>query len=206
MIIIAFNLYIPEDDFKNYLEYGQNLYYGNLDQVSHVIQGYQMPKMGGIAVFNGIISVLFSPTLTGFQIANCIITSITGGLIFLIAKDMHKKIAIIASLLWALYPSNIVSSQITTNHHASTMFAYLAVALYLYALKRMGKKSGYFLALLTGVAITVSNFIHPSVIIFILAILFWSICQIMKLYRGGKGWLKYNNIYFNYIVFIFINE
>lgn len=185
MIVIAFNLYVPVNDFKNYLEYGQNLYYGNLGKVSSVIQGYQMPKMGGLAVFNWIISILFSPTLAGFQIANCVVTSLTGAMIFLIGKNYHRKIAITASLLWALYPSNIVSSQITANHHASTMFAYLAILFYLYALIFINKKRGYFFALLAGVVIAISNFIHSSVIIFILAILFWSMCLIMKLYGGG---------------------
>ena len=174
------SIFIPVDDFKNYLLYGQYMYFGQYKKIADIIANYNMPKMGGIAIFNGLISSLFSPQLIGFQIANCIITSLICVFIYMISRRMSKEVGLGAALIFALYPSNIISTQITTNHHAATLMALIGIVFFLKAMENRENSKGYLYILFLSIFFTVSNFIHPSVIIFILSIFLYLLIFILN--------------------------
>ena len=181
-----FNLYIPTSDFKNYLEYGINIYNGNYSEVANLIASYKLPTMGGLAVFNSLLAHIFSPTLLGLQIANCIMTSCICVMLYIILKNYNRSIAAIAALLYVIYPSNIISSQVTTNHHGATLFALISMCLYLRALENNICHRWISFALFSGIAMTVSHFFHPSSIIFVLALFFYTILIFQKIVINHK--------------------
>lgn len=176
---VAFSLlnnYVPTNDFQEYFRYGQNVLYGKFSDVASIIENkYQLPTMGGIALFNGLIARIFSPTVLGFQLANAIMTSLICVVIYLILVHYNKKLAIISALLYALYPSSIVSTQITTNHHGATLFLFIAVLLYDRYLKailtNIGPKKLILLGARVGCVLAISNAIHPSAIIPLIAMI-----------------------------------
>lgn len=186
LILCIFNFYIPTSDFKAYLEYGINIYNGNYDNVADIIASYKLPTMGGLAVFNGFFAHIFSPTLLGLQIANCVMTSCICVMLYVILKNYNHSVAAIAAFLYIIYPSNIISSQVTTNHHGATLFALISMYLYLRALEDNVSRKWIILALTSGAMMTVSHFFHPSSIVFILSLFFYSILILQKLVRSYK--------------------
>ena len=192
LYILSKQFYVATNDFKTYLEYGKNIYYGDFGSVAKVIATkYQMPKMGGLAVFNGIIARIFSPTLIGYQIASILMCSGIVALIYIILKNYNKTVALTAAFLYMVYPSNIFSSQIPTNHHGATLFFMLAIFVFLKIYNTENKKKIYLYAVLSGILITISNFIHPSVIVIILSILCYSIFIIIGYFKDRKKVIKF---------------
>lgn len=181
--------YIPDNDFAEYVKYGQNMYYGNYEAVANKVSNkFHLPTHGGMAIFFGLISHIFSPTVIGFQTANIIITSLICVAIFYLAKDYNKNVAIIASLLYAVYPSNIISTQITTNHHGATLMFLIALIFFKkYFLKMTDDDYKSLKYVFAGtVFIVISNFIHPSGIVIILSVIFTFIIIIINtIYKEG---------------------
>ncbi len=141
LILLSKQIYIPTKDFDRYLNFGIDMYNGNYAAVADQIAVHSMPGMGGLAIWNGIIAKLFSPTLFGFQIANVVMVSLIAVLLYLLLKSYNKNVAIIAALLFALYPSSIVSTQITTNPHGAILLFLLAILCYQKAImqQKMGQ-------------------------------------------------------------------
>lgn len=187
LLSLLSKLFVPMDDFKNYYEYGVNFYFGNYEDIAQVIAGYQMPKMGGIAVFNGILARIFSTTLLGSQIANCFITSCIVLLIYLLVKRINSDVAIIAGVIYAIYPSNIIQVQCTTNFHGATLFALLGLFLAIVLLERkltpLKEIIGF---VIVGFIFSTSDVVHPSAIIWIIALLCWMFFVTLQNNRNVK--------------------
>lgn len=180
LFIFFNNEYIPTNDFYNYFLYGQYAYQHDFESIASIVSSYQLPKMGGLAVFNGLIAVFFSPTLIGFQIANVIITSLIAVLLYQLIRKLNNKIAILSAFLFILYPSNIISSQITTNVHSAIMFFLLAILYVQKALDNNSKRKYVFCAIVSGLFLAISDFIHCSAILVLLAISCYIILLIFK--------------------------
>ena len=136
-IVINMGFYIPINDFSRYYELGINAYYGNYNEISSIVSSYHIPTFGGLALINGFIMRIFSTSVYGMQIANCIINSLSCVILFIIFKDKDIKIGAIAGFLYALYPANIFSTTVTTNTHGSILFNLLAVLLAINAYKNL---------------------------------------------------------------------
>jgi len=216
LYVFSKQLYIPTNDFKNYYDYGINLYYGNFDVIATTIERYQMPKMGGIAIFNYVLLKLFSPTLIGLQFGNVIITSMICVEIYFIIKDESKWAAVIAAILYAIYPSSIVTTQVTTNHHGATFLFLLSIIAYKGAIKRADWK-GYLYVAIASILLVCSNFVHPSAIIILIAIVIVTLFSMIlrkderstkkeeTVFKRIKKCLKTpKTIYILFIVFSFI--
>lgn len=182
IIICLQENYVPMSDFNNYFNFGLNFYYGNFSEIARIVSMYGLPSFGGLALFNGLIMKLFSPTLWGLQLGNCIMTSFICIVIFGILNIYNYKAALIGAFLYAVYPSNIVSSQVTTNHHGTTLFAYIAIYLFLRMIKseENSNKKDIILSVIIGLFLTISNFFHPSAVIYVLAISFFSFLFYIK--------------------------
>lgn len=176
IFVMCQNHYIPSNDFKWYYDVGVHLVEGDKAFVYEFLARYNITKFGGLAVFMGIIAKLFSVKLIGFQIANIIITTFICVFIYLITENYNKKAAIIASILFAIYPENIISSQVTTNHHGAVLFALIGIFALIKAEKGYrNRRTCYIICIVSGVALAISDFIHPSIIVPIIAVFCWGI-------------------------------
>ena len=171
LFLMSKQIYIPTKDFSRYLNFGIDMYNGNYTAVADQIAVHSMPGMGGLAIWNGMIAKLFSPTLIGFQFANVVMVSLIAVVLFLLIKPYHKNIALIAAMLFALYPSSIVSTQITTNPHGAILLFLLAILCYQKAIMQPEIVKCIGCICITGLLLTISNFLHQSVIVVILSLL-----------------------------------
>lgn len=172
VVILQSEHYIPTNDFANYLLYGQCFVQGNFAPAAELIANYyQMPKMGGLLVWNGLLMKVFGSSLLGVQLANVVTTGFICVLLYWILRSVHRQAAWLTALFWILYPSNIISTQIPTNHHGAMLFFLLALLLYQQLLQRKHWWQISLLAMAVGLCFTVSNLIHPSVIIIQLSLL-----------------------------------
>lgn len=128
LIFLNFEFYQPTSDFLNYFRLGQGMFQGDYEGVARIVASYRVPTMGGLAVYNGLIMRLFSPTIIGFQISNVITTSLICVFIYLIGKAINRKIALTAAMFFSLYLSNIVSTSIMLNIHP--MLLYILISMY----------------------------------------------------------------------------
>jgi len=178
-VLMLGQFYIPASDFKNYFSFGQNIYYKRYDLVASVIDLYQMPKMCGLALLNGLIAYIFSPSLNGFITANILMTSSICVMLFALLKSINKTAGVVAGLLYAIYPSSIISSQITTNHHGALLFLLIAVYVYQKSLAYISYKRYWIYVVLSALCVVISNFYHQSAIILLIALLIYLLANII---------------------------
>lgn len=185
LAVLQFHHYIATNDFANYLLYGQCFVQGDFAPAADLIANYyQMPKMGGLVVFNGLLLRLFGDTLLGMQLANVVMTGIICVVLYYLVRPLHRQAAWLTAMLWMVYPSNIISTQIPTNHHGAVLFFLLALLLYQKLLNSEQWWQVLVLAAAVGICLTVSNLIHPSVIIIKLSILCFTL--LAMLYYASK--------------------
>lgn len=177
IIFVPMGCYIPTSDFTNYLEYGKCFSMGDFQSTYEMTRSYGL-TYAWIGIIYGILELVFTPTLLGAQIINCIFTSLICVMIYLIARKKSSVVALVSAILYSLYPSNILSSQITTNHHMATLLLMIAVYCF-YNVQNICSdkttKQHIVLVIITSITLVISNGAHPSVIIVICAMLAYSL-------------------------------
>lgn len=190
MLLVTQRNYIPISDFNSYYEMGVHLAEGDKAFVNDLIIQYQIPKFGGLAVFMSFIAKIFSEKLIGFQIANIVTTSFICVLIYLCMEKYSKRSAFSASLLFSFYPANIVSSQITTNHHGAILFSLVGIYM-LIVMEHQNKMRKVFYVIVGGVSFAISDFFHPSVIVPIIAVVCYGIMGCLEKWKFDFTRIKY---------------
>lgn len=187
VIVALLSTYIPTSDFANYFSFGKLFLERDFETIKQICNNYSIPTFGGLAVLNGLIASIFSPTIFGFQLANCILTSLITVIIYLFGSRYKNNIGIIAAFLYAFYPSSIISTQIITNQHASTLF-YL-IAIYLLTICLEEKEKSKILSVVAALLFIGGYFFHPSAITHIIAIIIYAIL-IMINFRDNKKTIR----------------
>ena len=82
LVFLNFEFYIPTSDFLHYFNFGRWALEGNYEAIAARVARYRLPMMGGLALYNGLIARIFSPTIVGFQISNVITTSLISVFIY----------------------------------------------------------------------------------------------------------------------------
>lgn len=192
LIALFFGDYILSNDFENYFNLGNYFYSGNYEQILSTTQKYGIPKLAGIGILYGTLEHIFSPTLLGVKLINCIFTSIVCVEIYLLLALQSNRAAAISAFLYMVYPTSIISSQITTNHHAATVF--LLAAFYSFFLAtppppREGaiKKGTVLLIVSTAALLVLSDLMHPSAIIAICALIAFCITSFVSNFLHRKS-------------------
>lgn len=169
-IIALSGNYIPTSDFANYYQYGISLRNGDIVTIAGIIKHYGLPNMGGLAVFNGALMSIFSTSVVGFSMANGLITACISVLIYIIGREFDKTIGLVAGLLWAIYPTNILVSSVFDNHHGATLFMLLSVWFLYLSTSCLGWKKWTMVALSSLLTIF-SNMLHQSGVLIVVTIL-----------------------------------
>lgn len=204
--VVHTGYYIPDNNFLEYLRFGQDFYNRDFGNIARVVsEKFQMPKMAGIAVFNGLLSYIFSPTSLGMQVANIIMTSGIAVLIYLIMDCYDKIVAVVAGTMFAMYPSNIVSTAITTNHHGATLMFMIGIFLFQNALFAPKVWQVCLLSFLSMLFLVFSNFIHPSVIVILLSLFFYCLLLFIDNWQDTRKFLCSLNVrIICYLLILFI--
>ena len=177
----------PINDFLNYYTFGLNIKNGDLHTTAMMIGDYQMPKMGGLALFNTALCFIFGDTSRGQQLAHVVISALICPAICYSFRRLDKRIALLAALLYAIYPSSLISAQFSTNHHGAALFFIIAVGFFIEALSENGLKRKLLFAVVSAAFLVVSDFIHSSSIIIIIAM---AVVMLFSVLRNKKLRLK----------------
>lgn len=190
LLLLSQRYYILSSDFKCYYDMGVHLAAGDKEFVRSLISQYQIPKFGGLACWEAVVAKLFSEKLIGFQLANIIMSSLICVFIYLCVENYSKRGGIIAAILFAVYPANIVSSQVNTNHHGAVLFTLIGAYLLTNVEHADGVKK-VILAVLSGIAFAFSDFWHPSVIVPIIAVICYGVMGCFEKNRWDFSRIRY---------------
>lgn len=191
LIRIAFiplSIYQPTSDFNNYFQAGCDFATNGFSSDYSLAENYGIWQFSGLSVLMGVQAMIFSPTLLGFQVSNCLITSIICGEIFLIGRKVDKGAAIIGAIFYTFYPTNIISSQTTNNQHGATMMTLAAIYLLNLAMeKNCTKKKSLILACLCAFCSVLANFYHPSAALLICTFIVYGIFYLLKFCKNVQS-------------------
>lgn len=192
IFFLQYSNYIPTSDFKNYLEgscfFATQGFSGGLYTP---LKNYAIPEFAGLAVINGTLLKIFSPTLLGMQVLNIVYTTGICMMIWLLAQRYNEDVAIIATSIYTFYPVSIVSSQITSNTHGATFFLLLGLWLYILAMEKSQVKYKLLFLIFSSGCFVFSNFYHPSVILTLCALMVYSfISECIFLVKNFHEYLK----------------
>ena len=176
--ILAMYRQVQISDFGLYLRFAHNFVHGNfLDTTLLPYAGttttflYHFPFMGGMSVINGLLMNIFSFTLFGASLSGVVYTSIIAALLYLIASRISKKVGIVAALLSALWPSNFFFAQVFTNQHLAILFLLLGLFFLIkFSEKQHSLALQYLFVFLAAVSFVLSNWMHESIIVFLIAL------------------------------------
>ncbi len=154
--------YVPTSDFSNYYRMGVAFANGDYAFIAQKAASYHIPDFAGLGVINGSVMRLVGTGVRGFQLAQCVVTSLSAVAIYWIARRLDNRSAPLAGLLFALYPANIFYAQVTTNQHIAVLFTLLAIMVLLLAVEseRLWKAAAF--AGLSGAFLLISQYAHPS--------------------------------------------
>lgn len=184
LFFLQFAQYIPTSDFANYFKGAYRFAEGGFKAgVDEGLKAYSsIPTFGGQAIINGLFLRILSPTLIGMQILNSLYTSGICVLVFVLGKDINTKAAVIGAVLYTFYPTSILSTQITTNHHGATFFLLLGIYFFLLGIKKEKTEIRILFLGTSGVWLTVSNYYHPSVIIMLCAFIAYMVMYELSIF------------------------
>ena len=157
--------YTPTNDFMCYWEMGEALLQGDPSVTAHFVNHYLILEYAGLGVISAAMQLISGGTMMGFQILLTLITSINTVLIYQIGKRFHPHVGVIAALLYALYPSNIVMTQVFTNQHMATMLALLSLLVYLKGFRSQTICRASLHGGTAGVLLLLSQYAHPSSVV-----------------------------------------
>jgi len=166
----TFIVYTPTSDFLNYYNMGVAFTRGDYAAIANRAAEYHIAGFSGLGVLNGLIMRISGTSIRAFQLAQCVIASLSCVAAFLLARRFDEESAPAAGLLFAFYPANIVFSQVTSNQHLAVLFALLALWLAHIALSQTKPVRTLVFAISSGILLLLSYYAHPSTATTLLAL------------------------------------
>ena len=166
----CFIVYTPSSDFQNYYNMGVAFTRGDYAAIANQAAEYHIAGFSGLGVLNGLIMWISGTSVRAFQLAQCVIASLSCVAAYLLARRFDEGSAPAAGLLFAFYPANIVFSQVTSNQHLAVLFALLALWLAHLALSQTKPVRTLVFALSSGALLLLSYYAHPSTATTLLAL------------------------------------
>ena len=160
-------------DFKTLLEAAQDFKVGNYsfqNQIYFKLWAYQT----GFVIYEGIILKIFNSVLV-LKVLNALYSSTLVILIYIIGKRIcSSRSAMIASILYMIFPFPLYLNSVLANHHLSTFLIYLGI---LFLLKNDKQLKDY---IVSAVLISFGNIIRPEAIIIITTLLLYELFRLKK--------------------------
>jgi len=175
----------PFNDFQTYYMGGFHLYTGQKWILTDPFF-VEFPDQIGFIWMQGMLMRVIGTNPLALQILYVVVTSITCVVIYLIARHVDSRAAILAAVIYALFPANIIWPTVLTNQHVSTLLCLLAFWVILKALHQpIGRQIA--LIVLAGVLFGVGNLVRPEVLPYLAAVFaFLLLRQFTKTARSAK--------------------
>jgi hypothetical protein len=176
--------YTPTNDFSCYWEMGAALLQGDPSVTAYFVNHYQTLEFAGLGVINAATQFLSGGTMMGYQILLTLVTSTIAVLVYQIGKRFHPHVGVIAALLYALYPSNIVMTQVFTNQHLATLLALLSLLFFLKGFQSRTILHAILYGSAAGILLLLSQYAHPSALVTRIAFAVYAILLCVELRKN----------------------
>ncbi|MBN1535368.1 MAG: glycosyltransferase family 39 protein [Anaerolineales bacterium] len=180
----------PFDDFARTLTAGEMLANHDKSGVRTELFLEVHPSLVPWIVFEaGVVKIFPDNPILALRILNCIACGITGMMIFLLGKKISTRTGILASTIYALYPSSIVFSAVLSCQHFSTACDYLAFVLVLFPHDNSFRDKRFHLYTITiGVLLGISQLFRPDALPMIVAIIIYTIKTFLENEKPKVSW------------------
>lgn len=166
VLSLPFSEYTPTNDFTNYFEgachFAEHGFGGGMYEP---LTTYGIYTFAGQAVINGFLLRIFSPTLIGMQVLNCIYTAGICLMIYVLGKEIVPSAGIMGACMYTFYPMGVLSVHITTNAHGAVFFMLLGLYFFGKAQEAAAVRKRVLETAACVSCLVISNLYHPSVII-----------------------------------------
>ena len=178
--------YTPTNDFAFYWDMGAALIQGDPSVIAHYVNHFHILEYAGLGIVSAAMQCISGGTLIGFQILLTLITSINTVLIYQIGKRFHRHVGLIAAFLYALYPSNIVMTQVFTNQHMAVLLALLSLLTYLKGFRSRTISHAIVQGGIAGILLLFSHYAHPSSLVSRVAFAVYALLLCVELSRNRQ--------------------
>ena len=161
-------------DFKTMLDASVELLNGTTSYKSmpyFINWAYQM----GHVIYQALLLSIIN-NITFLKIANAIITSLTVIMIYNIGKELSsKKAAFIISIIYSIFLFPLLLNTVLTNQFLPMLLILIAIYLWI---KR--KKENYWIVIIIGILLGISNILRSEVVVIIIAFLLYTLFLMLK--------------------------
>ena len=178
--------YTPTNDFNNYWTMGQAFLQGDREYIAGLVGLYRDYGFAGLAVLEGVTQAISGGTVLGYQCFQSVLTSLTAVLIYLLGRRYNSRVGLIAAAMYALYPGNIVMTQVFTNQHLAVFFALLSLLAFVSGLHARGPGGGLLFGALAGCLLLVSEYAHSSSLVTQIALAVYTVTICVDLAKNRK--------------------
>lgn len=190
ILTLPFSQYMPTNDFANYYEgacyFAEHGLSGGLYEP---LAAYGIPTFAGQAAINGWLLRIFSPTLLGMQIVNCIYTAGICFLIYELGKELESSAGLAGACIYTFYPMGVLSAHITTNTHGAAFFMLQGFYFFRKASKAGHRKKGVLYLSVCALCFVASNLYHPSAMIILCGLFVYSAgCELESVLHLGVSY------------------
>ena len=179
--LVFVQTYTPTSDFLSYWQMGQAFLQGDKATIAAVVDHSRVVEFAGVGIWEGLMQAVSGQTTAGYQCLQGVITSGIAVLAYLLGGKADKRVGLIAAALYALYPSNLVLSQVFTNQHLATFLALTSVLIYLRAMEEDTLWKSVLLGALAGLVLLLSHYEHPSSIVTRVAFVLYAVLLCFQL-------------------------
>ncbi|MCX7923489.1 MAG: glycosyltransferase family 39 protein [Clostridia bacterium] len=150
----------PVSDFAFYNDYAINITKGLFKSYDKTCLVF--PHRFGYPFILSLIYKLFGINLFAGKIFNIFLSVCTSILIYWIgARSFNEKTGRISSLLYAIWPSQIMYSSVLASEHSFIVFFTLSIALFIMAQYKFKGKMSIILPASAGISLALSQFVRP---------------------------------------------
>lgn len=177
MVLFANNV-SPMSDFLYYFDTAISVAQGNTQALAGHYFSVRFPFLQAFIVYESFLIRLFGATQVPLQIINCFFSSGIAVIIGLIGSRMGRQVGLLAGLLYALYPGNIVFSSVLSGQHIGVFLYCLFFLLYVQRPNTVQKKC--LLSLLCGMILGLAQLFRAISFPILVGIAFYTLYQVLR--------------------------
>lgn len=187
LILLRLMPYIETGDFANFAESGRMFLRGEYAALAPRFAS--LPDFMGLSWLNSLTMRIFGATTDGLRLSNCVYSSLSCALIFLIGRRYDVRAGLLGACIYAFYPSSILAAETVGNPIPSAFLLLLSIYLVLLAAS-VQSRIRFLHAFMGGCIMLLSHYMHPSSLTTILAISFFLLTLLICYIRQPKKFIR----------------
>ena len=189
--------YVESGDYAYFASLGRTFLAG--DYAALAERFGTLPDFMGLSMLYSIPMRFFGDSTAALRLCNCILSSVSCVLVFLIGRRYHPCVGLSSAWIYAFYPGSLLAAETVGNPVSSLSFLLLAVYLLMIAASSQSR-IGLFHALLSGCSLLLSQYLHPSSTVTVIASILFLLPLVIDSVRRRKTLLRVVCVYLCFFV------